>query len=455
MTVENTSNKQDYTGDGVTTGPYTFNFQTLSSWIYVYVDGVIVSDTTYTLTVNGDQAASPGGEVTFDVAVVDQLSIIILRTAPLTQESDYVPYSAFPSSTVEGDFDKSTIINQQQQEEITRSIKISVDSNNNPTIPEGEALFYWRWAANGVDVEYVDLATSGAPTVSNLVTYETKGNSVMNELDDLNVIVSDNTDDIATNVTGIATNVTDIAAILFAMDPKLWPTVANGGLPNTDIDFSAGSIADSTGTTVLASIALTKKIDAGWTPGSGLGGLFTGSVAANTTYHLFIIHDPINDLTDAGFDITANAAARPIDYTDYRRIASVYTDGSSNIIGFIQNRDNFTLSAGMTTALDTTSPATTQTAIVMDVPLGIVVESIFSSTYRKGSQQQVVFGSAGVTMAAASLTNFSLSAGSGSTISTAEFRKFTDTSGNVNYRSSSSTADEFTVLNIGWVDNRG
>lgn len=160
MTVEDTSNKIQYTGDGVTTGPFPFTFQTEEEWIEVFVASILVSNTTYTLTVNPNQDTSPGGQVDFDVAPADQDSIVILRTAPLTQESDYIAFDAFPSERVEDDFDKAVIIDQQLQEQLTRTLTLPVDATQNTVLPPATSLGYWRWNASATEVEY-----AGAPGV--------------------------------------------------------------------------------------------------------------------------------------------------------------------------------------------------------------------------------------------------------------------------------------------------
>lgn len=160
MTVEDTSNKIQYTGDGVFTGPYPFTFQTEEEWIEVFVASILVSNTTYTLTINGDQDVSPGGRVDFDVAVADQDSIVILRTAPITQESDYTAFDAFPAERAESDFDKGAIIDQQLNEVLSRAIVLSVDATQETVLPEAVALGYWRWNASASEVEY-----AGAPGV--------------------------------------------------------------------------------------------------------------------------------------------------------------------------------------------------------------------------------------------------------------------------------------------------
>ena len=178
MTVQDTSNKVQYTGDGSTVGPYIFTYPTDETWIDVYVSGLIVSDTTYTLTVNADQDASPGGDVVFDTAVADGESIVILRTAPITQESDYNPFDAFPSERVEGDFDKSIIIDQQLDEVMDRALILPVDSSVDSTIPPPISLGYWRWNSDATAIEYVDLDNLGNPTDSSVITYNAGNNWV-------------------------------------------------------------------------------------------------------------------------------------------------------------------------------------------------------------------------------------------------------------------------------------
>jgi hypothetical protein len=75
----------------------------------------------------------------------------------------------------------------------------------------------------------------------------------------------------------------------------------------------------------------TKQIDATWAAGSDQGGMFTGSVAADTLYHVFIIGDREGNI-DAGFDTSATCANIPTGYYTYKKIGEVFTDGSANII---------------------------------------------------------------------------------------------------------------------------
>lgn len=108
-----------------------------------------------------------------------------------------------------------------------------------------------------------------------------------------------------------------------------------------DITIGLGVCRDSTNTVWIDNIAtITKQIDATWAEGDDAGGLFTGSVAADTWYHFFIIMKTDGTI-DGGFDTSVSAANLPAGYTYFRRLGSVLTDGSSNIIRFHQYGDHF------------------------------------------------------------------------------------------------------------------
>jgi hypothetical protein len=108
--------------------------------------------------------------------------------------------------------------------------------------------------------------------------------------------------------------------------------------PNNDIDSTAGGFifSDYSGSTSL--IALIKRLDANWAAGTNQGGLFSGSKAANTTYHYFGIYNPTTGVADAGFDTSIVAANKPSGFTKYKRLGSIITDSSGNIYAFTMTR---------------------------------------------------------------------------------------------------------------------
>jgi hypothetical protein len=113
--------------------------------------------------------------------------------------------------------------------------------------------------------------------------------------------------------------------------------VAQAGDTDHDVTFSAGRARDSTDTAdiVLAS-AITKQIDAAWSVGTNAGGLDTGSVANNTIYYLWVIKRSDTGVVDALFSASATAPTMPADYDLKQRVGWVRTNGSANILAFVQ-----------------------------------------------------------------------------------------------------------------------
>lgn len=104
-----------------------------------------------------------------------------------------------------------------------------------------------------------------------------------------------------------------------------------------DISTSSGVFYfdDGTGKAYLATIR--KRIDASWAAGTGNGGLDTGSVAANETYHVFAIYNPTTKVSDMYFTAdSGGTSGLPSGYTKKCRLGSIKTDGSANIVQFYQ-----------------------------------------------------------------------------------------------------------------------
>jgi hypothetical protein len=123
-------------------------------------------------------------------------------------------------------------------------------------------------------------------------------------------------------------------------------TLANNGSGVQSISISPGQAVDSTNA-IFMSLGSTyyKTLASAWASGAGSsgspkGGLDTGSVAANTWYHVFLIYGTSG--TDVLFTKYNSSGAAlptptlPSGYTYYRRIGSILTDGSSNVLAFTQ-----------------------------------------------------------------------------------------------------------------------
>ena len=145
-------------------------------------------------------------------------------------------------------------------------------------------------------------------------------------------------------------------------------TLSNDGTtPNTILDVAVGNAADSTNASMITGSAFKKTTGGTWVAGTGNAGMGTGlTVAASTWYHVFAI---INSGSfDVYFDTSASAANKPAGTTAFRYIGSFKTNGSSNILTFVQTGNYF---YWQVPPLDLNfGAATTATLVTLSVPPG-------------------------------------------------------------------------------------
>lgn len=154
-------------------------------------------------------------------------------------------------------------------------------------------------------------------------------------------------------------------------------TITNNSSDSShDIDFSAGVFNFSDGSGQSTFSALTKQIDVSWSSGTNAGGLFTGTVAASTWYHCFVIYNPTTGATDAGFDTSVVAANIPSGYTKYSYRGSILTNSSSTIYAFAQLGNYFEWAYPFN-EYNAASP-TTLTLLTTTVPPNISVIGCYS-----------------------------------------------------------------------------
>lgn len=148
---------------------------------------------------------------------------------------------------------------------------------------------------------------------------------------------------------------------------------ANGAAdPAHDVTVSPGVCRDGTDAAdIVLSAPMTKRLDAEWAAGSGNGGLFSGTVAGDSWYHVFVIGDGAGGV-DVGFDSDPAGANIPSGFTHARRIGSLRTDGSANVVPYLQFGDRFAWAAPVRDVVDT--PANNVgTLRSLSVPTGVAV----------------------------------------------------------------------------------
>jgi hypothetical protein len=138
MTVSSDLNRISYTGNGTTTVfPVNYYFLEDLHLLVVLrsatgVETVQTLTTNYTVTGAGNEA---GGSVTMLVAPPVGTTLVIERSVPATQETDYLANDPFPAESHERALDKLTMLVQQNESANNRSIKIPITETSNTQVP--------------------------------------------------------------------------------------------------------------------------------------------------------------------------------------------------------------------------------------------------------------------------------------------------------------------------------
>jgi hypothetical protein len=118
----------------------------------------------------------------------------------------------------------------------------------------------------------------------------------------------------------------------------------DASLPNTHVTIATGQARDSTDALDLRlTVGLVKRLDQAWAVGTGNGALDTGSVAANTGYHVYLIRKTADGTLDVLMSTSATNPTLPSGYAGFRRLGAVLTDASAYIRKFTQHGDYFEL----------------------------------------------------------------------------------------------------------------
>lgn len=167
MTVSSSNNRNIYNGDSSTTVfPYTFRIldqtqvlvQLKNTTTGVTTDQVLTTN----YTVSGVNAAA-GGNITFIVAPASGYTIIITRSMPFTQETDYTANGPFLAESHEDALDELTMTDQELKELSDRSLKFDSSTTGiDPTFPSpsGNANKYVAVNSGGTGFQYTTLTGS-------------------------------------------------------------------------------------------------------------------------------------------------------------------------------------------------------------------------------------------------------------------------------------------------------
>lgn len=249
-------------------------------------------------------------------------------------------------------------------------------------------------------------------------------------------------------------------------------TLSNNGTDATnDIDIAAGSCIDSTDAFYIQCAAMTKRLDANWSAGTGNGFRDSANAINNFTYHIYAVAkiDGNNQDYYATTQATEALALTALrletggsSYVWARRIGSILRE-SGAIVLFTQRGDEFLRKGTPFPFAPGANPGTSALTVNAGTPSGIQVDAIMSVTLSDvtaDATTYVLVTSPDQTDTTPSSSAFSFFLQS-IVVPTAANESIasrwrTSTSAQIRIRLSQSTTDHFiSAQGHGWVDTRG
>jgi hypothetical protein len=214
---------------------------------------------------------------------------------------------------------------------------------------------------------------------------------------------------------------------------------------------SPGQFTDSTNVLSVKFPSTFTKTTGAFVAGTGNGALDTGTIAANTWYHVHMISNAAGSSVDVIVSLSVTAPTLPSGYTLFRRIGAMRTDGSSHWIAFIQNGDEF-LWVSPPQDLGAITVTTAGALYTFNVPPGLKVNAILT----------ILAG--GAASSNSGLNAFSPDQASGTVVqiyntaagaySSSNFNLRTNTSGQL-YLNAVTANAIVSICTLGWIDRRG
>ena len=184
MTVTSLPVRDEFTGSA---GQTVFNYTFLifaSGDLNVFItpagqDANDATDITTAFTVDPGTIGNPlGGFITLNSGVSAGDLVTIVSNIPENRTIDYQNSGDFRPDTVNGDFDRVVSLTKQTSERASRALAFeeSVQNTTNLTLDAPAALEFLRWKADKSGVESIDLAATGLPSDSSVITYKASNN---------------------------------------------------------------------------------------------------------------------------------------------------------------------------------------------------------------------------------------------------------------------------------------
>jgi hypothetical protein len=250
---------------------------------------------------------------------------------------------------------------------------------------------------------------------------------------------------------------TNMAAVLRG---HLWGLTLSTAGSSATFAAAAGEAADSTAADLMVLPSAMSKTAGAWALGSGNGALDTGSIVANTFYHVHQIKRPSDGAVDVA--ISTNPAAPvlgtniPAAFSLSRRIGTLCTDSASKWLLFHQFGDEFLWDVPIGT-VSVTNLSTTPTLYTLGVPTGIQVNALIRAAMSSATANVLLL----INSADEAVSAVNTPAGQASMVNPAvgvaglcTLNLRTNTSAQVRAVSQAASTSLW-IVTYGWVDTRG
>jgi hypothetical protein len=164
-----------FNGNGVqTVFPFTFHafakadLLVVSAVTITGIETTLVLDSDYSVTLNADQSANPGGSVTYPISGTPLLAgstITIVSDIAYTQNTDLINMGGFYPEVIEDSLDRGVMQSKQVLEIVSRTLQVAVSTPANVDVtlpaPSASQLIGWNAAGDGL-VNYAPDVSSAA-----------------------------------------------------------------------------------------------------------------------------------------------------------------------------------------------------------------------------------------------------------------------------------------------------
>jgi len=233
--------------------------------------------------------------------------------------------------------------------------------------------------------------------------------------------------------------------------------LARTGSTGTTIDLAAGVANDSTNTVMMSLISGTINAAS-----VGANGIDAGALTATATFHAHAI-GKTDGTTARLLSTSPSSPTLPSGYVYSRRVLSLRTTVSSQIVPVLQTGDRFMFTAPSLDISAGSVGATAVTRTLTSVPTGITVEPVLSVTLDIGAAsptEAIYLSSLSQTDIAADGTNAQVALAV-STVNAVQIAGMvsgvlTNTSAQIRSRlSTGSASNSLRIKTHGWIDRRG